>query len=121
MAKRRRIGGLKKGIIDLFASWRTPKRYQLDELTTVEQRLSHIPQALPRGVFLERSGETDKWLKFNCPCGCGRLVALNLMRTQRPSWRVSKEKGDRISVYPSVDSTECGSHYWIKHSEIHWC
>lgn len=64
--------------------------------------------------------ERPKWLRFLCPCGCGEVVALNLMTSHSPRWAISEDVGETLSVSPSADSTTCGSHYWIRRSRIHW-
>jgi hypothetical protein len=87
----------------------------------IETRL--LANALPdmKILFVERSGILDKWLKFRCPCGCERVVALNLMKKYRPHWTLIERKPGIVSVSPSVHSTECGSHYWIRDNTVHWC
>ena len=63
---------------------------------------------------------TPKWLRFICPCGCGEIVALNLMRSHSPRWTISQSANGKLSVFPSIDSTTCHSHYWIRHNRIDW-
>ncbi|MGD9729583.1 MAG: DUF6527 family protein [Nitrospiraceae bacterium] len=63
----------------------------------------------------------DKWLYFQCPCGCGEIVCLNLMRSQSPKWRIELNRIGQYSVFPSVDSQTCGSHYWIRNGRVEWC
>ncbi|MFD1122436.1 DUF6527 family protein [Methylophilus flavus] len=43
------------------------------------------------------------------------------MRSQTPFWSVKVEGANEFSVHPSVDSTTCGAHFWIKNSEVIWC
>jgi len=62
-----------------------------------------------------------KWAYFMCPCGCGQQLALNLMPTQLPHWRVSILSDTDFSVLPSVDSTTCGAHFWLRNGRITWC
>lgn len=62
-----------------------------------------------------------KWLLFRCPCGCGEIVNLNLMKSASPRWEIRSSKSGFYSVSPSVDSQTCGSHYWIREGRIHWC
>jgi hypothetical protein len=61
-----------------------------------------------------------KWLTFACPCGCGAILDLNLMRTHTPCWRVTRHRDRTISAMPSVWTTTCGSHFWIVRSRIRW-
>jgi hypothetical protein len=63
----------------------------------------------------------EKWLYFQCPCGCGEMVCLNLMLSQAPKWRIELNRLGQYSVFPSVDSQTCGSHYWIRNGRVDWC
>lgn len=63
----------------------------------------------------------EKWLYFTCPCGCGEIVCLNLMRSQSPKWNIEMTRLGQYSVFPSVDSQTCGSHYWIRNGRVEWC
>lgn len=66
------------------------------------------------------SKERPKWLRFLCPCGCGEVVALNLMTSHSPRWAIREDAKGTLSVSPSADSMTCGSHYWIRRSRVHW-
>lgn len=61
-----------------------------------------------------------KWIRLACPCGCGEIIALNLMRTRSPHWTVEHHSDATVSISPSVWSTTCGSHYWLRHNCIEW-
>jgi len=73
-----------------------------------------------RQLIIVGSLDRPKWLKFLCPCGCGDTIALNLMESHYPRWRLRVEGPASISVLPSVDATKCGSHFWIKSNEVIW-
>lgn len=62
-----------------------------------------------------------KWAFFTCPCGCGELIALNLMKSAYPSWKVELSQKGLYTVSPSVDSQTCGAHFWIKNGQVIWC
>lgn len=68
-----------------------------------------------------RSDGIDKWCLFACPCGCGQQIALNLMKSHFPRWRVDTKRDGTFSLYPSVDSTTCGAHFLIRNSLVVWC
>lgn len=70
-------------------------------------------------LVLTGSAQKPKWISFKCPCGCGDIISLNLMESHYPVWSVSLNKKG-ITVYPSVDSTTCGSHFWIRDNQISW-
>ena len=73
-----------------------------------------------RQLVLIGSLEKPKWLKFACPCRCGEILALNLMASHTPRWSVEQHADGTLTVFPSVDATTCGSHFWIRHSRIEW-
>ncbi len=64
--------------------------------------------------------EKPKWLRFQCPCGCGDVIALNLMASHYPRWTVEIHKDGTLSAMPSIDATTCGSHFWIRRNKIRW-
>jgi hypothetical protein len=54
-----------------------------------------------------------------CPCGCGQLLQLNLVRTSRPYWRLQQDRFGRASLHPSVwRRTTCRSHFWVRRGKI---
>lgn len=64
--------------------------------------------------------EKPKWLRFACPCSCGEELALNLMTSKQPHWTVQRHADGTVTVHPSVDSTTCGAHFWIRQNRIQW-
>ena len=73
-------------------------------------------------LLLVRDGEVDKWACLSCPGGCGKMIALSLNPTRRPSWKVSFDSWNRPTVHPSVHQlNECGCHFWITDGRIEWC
>lgn len=79
-------------------------------------------QAAKNGLVLAivESGGRRKWAMLRCPCGCGEVLAMNLMSTHRPRWDVRVTASGDASLYPSVDSTKCGAHFWLKQGRIVW-
>jgi hypothetical protein len=71
-------------------------------------------------LVLVGSEEKQKWLRFECPCGCREILALNLMKSHTPHWTVTRHDDGTVSVHPSVDATTCGSHFWIRRNDIQW-
>lgn len=58
---------------------------------------------------------------LRCPCGCGDVIHLSLLRESRPRWRVEKHQDGSTSIFPSVwRSHGCRSHFWVRRSEIEW-
>ena len=73
-----------------------------------------------RKLVLIGSREKAKWLRFECPCKCGEVIALNLMASHTPRWSVELHDDGTVTVHPSVDATNCRSHFWIRRSRIDW-
>lgn len=74
----------------------------------------------PQLVAIFGAGRKHKWAYLLCPCGCGQQLALNLMTSQRPVWRVTVRSETDFSIFPSVDSTTCGAHFWVSGGRITW-
>lgn len=59
---------------------------------------------------------------LRCPCGCGDVIQLSLVRDARPSWRVQMHKDGKVSLMPSVwRTTGCKSHFIVYRSRLIWC
>jgi hypothetical protein len=57
-----------------------------------------------------------------CPCGCGRVLHMNLLPDERPYWRLTEHSDGTASLYPSVwRKKECGSHFWFRRGRVEWC
>jgi hypothetical protein len=97
---------------------RMSSRYRLREFTTRAAAQAAAQSGSIVAVF--QSHGKLKWAYFNCPCGCGNQIALNLMDTNYPAWRISCRTKKDFSIAPSVDSTTCGAHFWIRHGKVNW-
>jgi hypothetical protein len=87
-------------------------------ITEAEPDLDSIE---PRSLVLEKRGGTLRWLHFKCPCGCGEIRSVNLMRSKRPFWTVSLDNHGKLSLSPSVwVEGECESHFWIRRNRMIW-
>jgi hypothetical protein len=57
-----------------------------------------------------------------CPCGCGDVIQLNLLKKVRPCWAVKEHPDGSASLMPSVWRREgCRSHFFLRHGQIDWC
>lgn len=80
-----------------------------------------VPDRLPRrGVALAGPAEHPNWAVFDCPCGRGHRVMINLDPTRRPVWRVLSDKP--LSLRPSIDDLagERRCHFWIRDGLTVW-
>jgi hypothetical protein len=83
--------------------------------------MNDVPDKFTNEIYLVARGGTYRWMLMMCPCGCGERLAVNLMRTATPHWRLSLKQG-KVSLNPSVWVTEekCGSHFWLIENQLIW-
>lgn len=56
-----------------------------------------------------------------CPCGCERILHMNLLPDERPCWELTLHTNGVASLYPSVwRKTDCQSHFWFKQGKVYW-
>lgn len=107
---------IKKVTLRLFA-----KRFsQFKGIKNVDSHQNLSNYLRERKLVLIGSRNAPKWLEFVCPSGCGEIVSLNLMRSYRPSWSIKLNKDNTVTVFPSIVTTSCKSHFWIRHNNIEW-
>lgn len=105
----------------MSARWRWIRRTRYGTTAILPARDAAISRLASSGnPVIERKGELPVWVSLPCPCRCGTILRLNLMRSQFPVWRVSVDARQRLSVSPSVDATTCGSHFWIRDGRVDW-
>lgn len=90
-------------------------------MALIVSEADQIPDALgPYEAVLVRSATAPKWLAFDCPCGRGHRLMLNLDQARWPRWHVSAEAP--LSLWPSVDTDADGHrcHYVIHYGHVAW-
>lgn len=92
----------------------------------VEATVSEVDQ-VPRRIrarraFLVAAEARRKWLVFDCPCGSGHRILLNLDRSRRPFWTLRVAKDRRFTIHPSVDYRDDrrACHYFLRHGRVAW-
>jgi hypothetical protein len=56
-----------------------------------------------------------------CPCGCGRVLHMNLLPDDRPCWHLTQHRDGTATLYPSVwRQRDCGSHFWFRRGRVQW-
>ncbi|WP_246471270.1 DUF6527 family protein [Aminobacter carboxidus] len=56
-----------------------------------------------------------------CPCGCRRVLHMNLLADERPCWRLTRHDDGTTTLHPSVwRKTDCGSHFWFRRGRVEW-
>jgi hypothetical protein len=57
-----------------------------------------------------------------CPCGCRKILQMNMLPDERPCWRLKKNIDGSHSLNPSIwRKKDCFSHFWFKNNRVHWC
>lgn len=80
-----------------------------------------VPARLPQaGTVLVGAASRPSWVAFDCPCGRGHRVMLNLDRRRQPYWLVKQARP--LTLSPSVDDLTAGNrcHYWVQRGRVMW-
>jgi hypothetical protein len=79
-----------------------------------------VPERLPRrAAVLVGPPEEPKWIAFDCPCGQGHRVMLNLDRRRLPAWSLVSQRA--LTLSPSIDDYAIGRcHFFIRQGKIKW-
>ena len=98
-----------------------PVRGEKWTLTQRVEAADEVPDSLgPTEAVLVGTSRQPTWLIFDCPCGRGHRVMLNLHASRYPRWRIQTEAP--LSVYPSIDdrteSRRC--HFFIRDGHTIW-
>ena len=124
--KRPRRGGLARLAGALGRLWRRLAERLFLRPWRIEAAVSEmdeVPVRIPaRRAVLVASGALRKWLVFDCPCGAGHRVLLNLDRRRRPFWTLRLGPRRRITLDPSVDQREGrrSCHYFLSNGRVEW-
>ena len=82
-----------------------------------------VPDLIPvRRAFLVGAPSNWKWLVFDCPCGAGHRIVLNLDRGRAPYWTLRLSRRRRITIHPSIDyrGRNGSCHYFIRNGRVVW-
>ena len=80
-----------------------------------------LPLAIAHGVaILVGLRGAPKWVAFECPCGKGHRIMLNLARSRHPYWSI--ETAVPLTIWPSVDVTVDSDrcHFVVEYGHINW-
>jgi hypothetical protein len=86
-------------------------------------RVEDMPDSLKSlTVYLCGEGENLWAAAMICPCGCGDVIQLNLLKRASPCWSVVEHPDGTVSVMPSVWRKKgCRSHFFIRQGRVEWC
>jgi Family of unknown function (DUF6527) len=84
--------------------------------------LEELPEKPQQGTIYA-IGEGTPWaLALLCPCRCGALIQLSLLKDERPSWKMRLDRKGRPTLTPSVWRTAgCRSHFLVREGRVIWC
>ena len=87
------------------------------------EHVEDFPDSLKPGALYIAGQEPHLWAAaLLCPCGCGDVIHLNLLKDASPSWTLRRHRNRSVTVMPSVWRTKgCRSHFFIRNSRIEWC
>lgn len=90
---------------------RPRKKKVFTNLQVVEdQRAANQVIVSPDVIAIVQRGR-PRWIKFQCPCGCGDVISINLDPRVGEYWRLYL-KGKKVGIAPSVwRDSGCGSHF----------
>ncbi|MFL6061632.1 MAG: DUF6527 family protein [Marmoricola sp.] len=104
--------------INVARRMRIRPKARYTEVVVVRSR-SDLPETLdPRRIY--QLGEPGKWTVFDCPCGRGHTLELNMAHPGRARWRLIVA-ATGPSLTPSVDfkgSRRC--HFWLRDGRVRW-
>jgi hypothetical protein len=90
-------------------------------LVAVVHGADNVPNKLPRnGAVLVGSIKKPKWIAFDCPCGNGHRILLNLDQSRWPYWLATVKKP--LTILPSIDYRDNAKrcHYVIRKGKVKW-
>ena len=51
-------------------------------------------------AYIVREDGFDEQVALLCPCGCGRVLQMNLLPDERPCWRVMRNADRTVTLDP---------------------
>jgi hypothetical protein len=73
----------------------------------------------PRRIYLVGTAARTKWVAFDCPCGYGHRIEINV--ASRGPWSASTDQSG-VTLTPSVDrQDDRRCHFWLRSSRACWC
>lgn len=92
------------------------------DLRVVEMEGDTLPAEMPRRLLVHMVDGRMSWSAgLVCPCGCGEVIELLLLRSADPHWTLSIDRYDRPTLHPSVwKKVGCKSHFWLRKGRVIW-
>jgi hypothetical protein len=82
----------------------------------------YLPKQLkPSQLYIVEEDGIHEQAAMICPCGCGKILHMNLLTDDKPCWRVTRHADGTASLHPSVwRQKDCGSHFWFRRGRVAW-
>ncbi|UPT89181.1 DUF6527 family protein [Bradyrhizobium barranii subsp. apii] len=107
-------------IVELWLCLLTRLGFRTPTFRTV--RVVDIPDKL-RTERLYVAGEDGyAWTAaMLCPCGCGKVLEMNLLPDAQPCWTLTETPDGLASLHPSVWlKRDCEAHFWLQKGKVRW-
>jgi hypothetical protein len=79
-------------------------------------------QLLSKRLYIVQDDGYLEQAALLCPCGCKRVLQMNLQSDTRPCWTVTQHENGTATLHPSVwRKKDCGSHFWFRRGRVQWC
>ncbi|MDO6719709.1 DUF6527 family protein [Psychrosphaera sp. 1_MG-2023] len=88
----------------------------------VVKYVDELPFNLRKGVvYVIGDEEFQAVASFHCPCGCGKVIDLNLLpASNKPRWTICTPHG-KPTLSPSIwRKVGCKSHFFIRNGKVVW-
>lgn len=97
------------------------KRKRIDFTVEYSENNPALDEVKDKILFVVGGKGYVKWVYIKCPCGCGDVLTLSLMKKNKPNWNLKVDKFNRPTLYPSVWKKDgCKSHFWIRKGKLEW-
>ena len=85
-------------------------------------RVADAPDRPAKGIVYIVGEDGYDWSAVMvCPCGCGKVLEMNLLPDAEPVWQVTKHDDGSVSLHPSVWlKTDCRCHFVLQHGRVRW-
>lgn len=116
MSWRASVKGFVSNAVRRFLQWIVPP-YR----TVVVEDL--LPEQLARRtLYIVQDDGYLEQAAMICPCGCRRILHMNLLTDSRPCWKLTQHANGTVSLHPSVwRQKDCRSHFWFRQGRVYWC
>lgn len=81
-----------------------------------------VPDILRSGrVYLVGAAGAPWSAALLCPCGCGEIVHLSLIKDDVPSWSSSISASGKVTLWPSINRVRgCRAHFFVRRGCVQW-